>query len=93
MIFALLFFFSFVVGLLAYLFTNKWWLGGVLCTGLLLLVVTLGLSGASLRGVAVYFGIPIVFLGSLFGAYIVQLRQAPELDTQASQEEPKSETK
>lgn len=78
MIFALLFFFSFVVGLVAYLCTNKWWLGGVLCAALLLLVAILGLADAPLRAVALYFGIPIVFLGSLFGAYIVQLRRTPE---------------
>lgn len=80
MIFALLFFFSFVVGLVAYLISEKWWLGGVLCSVLLIVFSISILNTESLRGLAVYFGVPIVFLGSLFGAYIVQLRRGTELD-------------
>lgn len=86
MIFALLFFFSFVIGLAAYIASDRWWLGGAIGTVLLVIVAAAGLSGGHSYGMAIYFGIPIVFLGSLFGAYIVQLRRAPELDEHIEQE-------
>ncbi|GAA6137830.1 hypothetical protein NBRC116583_15770 [Arenicella sp. 4NH20-0111] len=38
-----------------------------------------------MRELTLYFGIPIVFLGSLFGAYIVQLRRAPDVDEDPSE--------
>ena len=76
MIFAILFFVSFVVGIAAYLASGRWWFGGIALSGLLLLLS----FGDSLGGVTIYFGVPIVFFGSLFGAYIVELRRAPELD-------------
>ena len=80
MIFALLFFASFVAGLIVFIISGRWWLGGLIMACLLVVVAFFGFPGPSLRGVALYFGIPIVFLGSLFGAYIVQLRRAPELE-------------
>lgn len=80
MIFAILFFASFVIGLIAFIATDRWWLGGVFCAVGLMLVTLSSFSEAALQGVALYFGIPIVFFGSLFGAYIVQLRRAPEID-------------
>ena len=67
MIFAILFFVSFVVGIASYLASGRWWLGGTALSALLLLLS----FGDSLGGVAIYFGIPIVFFGALFGAYIV----------------------
>jgi len=84
MIFAILFFIAFVVGVIAYLVSNRWWAGGVIMVLLLLVFSITGLEQAPLRGMAVYFGIPIIFLGSLFGAYIVQLRRAPELGDTAN---------
>lgn len=82
MIFALLFFFSFVVGLIVYMATDKWWLGGAVLVGLLVIVALTDLEQMYL----LYFGAPIAFLGSLFGAYIVQLRRAPELEPDLEQE-------
>ncbi len=80
MIFALLFFVSFVIGVVVYVTSDRWWLAGTLCSLILLLVSAVGLNGSPFQSMALYFGVPIVFLGSLFGAYIVQLRRAPELD-------------
>ena len=80
MIFAILFFLSFVIGLVCYLVSDRWWLGGVICTTIGGIGIVGGLLPASMQGLAIYFGIPIIFLGSLFGAYIVQLRRAPDID-------------
>ena len=80
MIFAVLFVVSFIFGLVCYVTSNRWWLGGAIATVLLLLISVTGLATGGPRGMAIYFGVPIIFLGSLFGAYIVQLRRAPELD-------------
>ena len=80
MIFAILFFLSFVIGLITFLGTDRWWIGGVACSLILIMISVFGLISPDLRGVALYFGIPIVFLGCLFGAYVVQLRRAPDLN-------------
>ena len=80
MIFAVLFFVSFVIGLACYVATNRWWFGGLACSLLLVMMLIFGAISPEMRGLALYFGIPIIFLGSLFGAYIVQLRRAPDLE-------------
>lgn len=88
MIFAILFFVSFVVGIAAHLASGRWWLGGMALSALLLLLS----FGDSLGGVTIYFGIPVVFFGALFGAYIVELRRAPELDD-TGEEKPEEQNK
>lgn len=90
MIFAILFFAAFVIGLLAFVLSNKWWLGGLLCASGLIAFALVNFSESSLQGVTLYFGIPIVFLGSLFGAYIVQLRRAPEESEDIDGENPET---
>lgn len=86
MIFAILFFASFVIGLLAYVVSERWWLGGALVTLVLLGLITFSsLAQSPHREMALFFGIPIAFFGSLFGAYIVQLRRGVELDELDSQ--------
>ena len=52
----------------------------MICTAIGIVGIFVGLLPPSLQGLAIYFGIPIIFLGSLFGAYIVQLRRAPDID-------------
>lgn len=78
MIFALLFFLSFVVGWLIYFFSSRW----LIAVGLPLALFILGSFGGGLAlsnlGMSLAFGIPIVFLGALFGAYIVQIRRFDE---------------
>ncbi len=85
MIFAILFFAAFVVGVACFSLSDRWWLGGVICSVVLGLFAWLGFTEASMRELTLYFGIPIVFLGSLFGAYIVQLRRAPDVDEDPSE--------
>ena len=80
MVFALLFFFSFVVGLIAYLIVDRWWAGALISVSITLAAVLSGAISPTLQGMALYFGLPIAFFGSLFGAYVVDLRRAPELD-------------
>jgi len=80
MIFAILFFLSFVIGLVCYLASDRWWLGGVICTAIGVIGIAGGLLPPSMKGLAIYFGLPIIFLGSLFSAYIVQLRRAPDIE-------------
>ena len=52
----------------------------MICSAVGIAGIFAGLLPPSMQGLAVYFGIPIIFLGSLFGAYIVQLRRAPDID-------------
>jgi len=93
MIFALLFFSSFVAGLICYLISGRWWLGGLISGLILVVIVLLGWVSPDLRGVALYFGIPIVFLGCLFGAYVVQLRRAPKLEESSGEADASSNEK
>lgn len=85
MIFAIIFVAAFVIGLISFVMTDKWWWGFVVATVVLIVLAVFdgqAIDGqaAALHGVTLYFGVPIVFLGNLFGAYIVQLRRAPDLD-------------
>ncbi len=84
MIFAILFCVSFIAGLVGYLLAERWWLGGVLMSLLILAYAFTQLEPSSQQGMAIYFGVPIAFFGSLFGAYIVQLRRAPQLDSEVA---------
>jgi len=78
MIFAVLFIMAFVIGLVTYLLTDKW-LVAVLFSMVLFALATFADGSASDRwGITLIFGLPIVFVASLFGAYIVQLRRGED---------------
>ena len=78
MIFAILFIIAFIVGLIVYLLTNKW-LAAVLFSSTLFIVNILSDTDAKDGwGFSLIFGLPIVFVASLLGAYVVELRRGEE---------------
>ncbi|MCH2189732.1 MAG: hypothetical protein MK188_02250 [Gammaproteobacteria bacterium] len=87
MIFALLFFFAFVIGVVTYVISDRWWAGALISAAIPVLAVLAGIISPALQSMALYFGLPIAFFGSLFGAYVVNLRRAPELDDGHGQSE------
>ncbi len=91
MIFAVIFFVAFAIGLVCFVVSDKWWWGFVVSTILFMVLALSGTQAPALQGVTLFFGIPIVFLGSLFGAYIVQLRRAPDVDAVEDSADVKSE--
>ena len=80
MIFAILFILAFLVGLVVYLLTDKW-LAGVLLSCVLFIVNTLSDTAArDSWGFTLVFGIPIVFVASLLGAYVIELRRGEDFE-------------
>ncbi len=78
MIFAILFVIAFLIGLAVYLFTNKW-LAAVLFSSVLFVVNTISDEAAKDSwGFTLIFGLPIVFVASLLGAYVVELRRGED---------------
>jgi len=76
MSFAILFIFSFIVGLLIYRI-NRQWIPAVVIPMVLFTLNTLAdLAARDAWGFTLIFGLPIVFFGSLLGAYILQTRTA-----------------
>jgi hypothetical protein len=82
MIFAILFILAFLIGLLTYWLTNKW-LVAVLLSMALFVVTTLADTEAQESwSFTLIFGLPIVFVASLLGAYVVELRRGEPLEEQ-----------
>lgn len=80
MIFAILFVLAFIIGLVTYVLTDKWLMAVIISIGLFV-ITTLSDTEASDRWLITFvFGLPIVFVASLFGAYVVQLRRGLDLD-------------
>ncbi|MFQ3244167.1 MAG: hypothetical protein ACI9SP_000794 [Arenicella sp.] len=82
MIFAILFIIAFLIGLVTYLLSNKW-LVAVLLSMALFVVTTLADTEAQESwGFTLIFGLPIVFVASLLGAYVVELRRGESLEAE-----------
>jgi len=78
MIFGLLFIMAFIVGLVVYLLTNKWLVAVGFSTALFVAnAVSDGVAQDSL-GITLVFGLPIIFVASLLGAYVVELRRGDD---------------
>ena len=80
MIFALLFILSFVVSLVAYLLTSRWWIGSLLCVALFTVNALMDAEAQDYWQFTLIFGIPIVFVASILGPYVVELRRAAGLE-------------
>ena len=96
MIFAVFFVLAFLLGVLAYLLSNRW-LVAVCVPMILYVLVFLFDDGFGLDSVtSLIFGLPIMFVGGLLGAYIVELRRGlneedlpvDEADLRHSSEQP-----
>ena len=84
MIFAILFVLAFLLGMVIYLVSNRWMYSVGICT-LIFVVTTLADTEARQQwGFTFIFGIPIVFMASLLGPYIVEWRRGYN----AAQDEP-----
>ena len=81
MIFAILFILAFLLGLVVYLITGKW-LAAVVLSMVIFLLTTLSDSAAQDSWLfTLIFGLPIVFVASLLGAYVVAIRRFEDDDS------------
>lgn len=90
MIFALLFILTFLLGLVLYLLTNRWLVAVLVCIALFVLNTLLDTDARADWGMTFIFGLPIVFVASLLGAYVVEWRRSA--DTELDQAETLDET-
>lgn len=78
MIFAILFILAFLIGLAVYLLTDKW-IAGVALSLILFVLTTISDSAAQDNWTfTLIFGLPIVFVASLLGAYVVAIRRGDD---------------
>jgi len=73
--FAILFILAFLIGLIAYMVSNQWMLSVGSALVLFFLNILSDTDAQSSWGFSLIFGVPIVFVGSLLGPYIVELRR------------------
>lgn len=87
--FAYLFIFSFIVGLIFYWQTQKWWLASVIISLVLILLALSGADNARQQLFMLAWGLPIVFIAGLLGAYVIQLRNYDDSESPESDENDK----
>ena len=75
MIFAILFILAFLIGLVVYLLTDKWIVGVGLSVALFVLTTLTDSAAQDGWMFTLIFGLPIVFVASLLGAYVVAIRR------------------
>lgn len=78
--FAILFILAFIIGLLVYLLSNQWMLAVGAPIGLFLISILTDGEAQSSWAFSLIFGVPIVFVGSLLGPYVVELRRGEVLN-------------
>ena len=77
--FAILFILAFLAGLAIYRFLSNWVPAVILPMALFTITTLLDFGAREAWMFTLLFGLPIVFMGSLLGAYVVQIRR-PELE-------------
>jgi hypothetical protein len=80
MIFAILFIIAFLIGLLIYLYNRNWVLGVSIPMVLFTISTLADEEARGAWGFTLTFGLPLVFVASLLGAYVVELRSADPAD-------------
>ncbi len=78
MIFAILFILAFLIGLITYLLSNKWLIAVLLSMALFIFSTLADADAKESWSFTLVFGLPIVFVGSLLGAYVVELRRGED---------------
>jgi len=78
MIFAILFILAFLIGLITYLLSNKWLIAVLLSMALFVFSTLADADAKESWSFTLIFGLPIVFVGSLLGAYVVELRRGED---------------
>ena len=76
--FAILFIVSFLVGLGIYRISRKWVRAVLLPMGVFAVTTLLDVNAQNAWTFSLVFGLPIVFVGSLLGAYVVEIRRPEE---------------
>ena len=72
MIFAILFVLAFLWGAFVYHVTERWWVGVSIALVLFVLDVLSDTAASSYWTISLIFGVPIVFMATLLGAYVVE---------------------
>ena len=85
MIFAILFIIAFLIGLVTYLLSNKWLVAVLLSMGLFVFTTLADTEAQESWGFTLIFGLPIVFVASLLGAYVVELRRGEAIEAELDQ--------
>jgi uncharacterized membrane protein YjjP (DUF1212 family) len=88
MIFGILFILAFLLGLVVYLFSNQWWYSVGIATALFVATTLADTQASQQWGITFIFGIPIVFVASLLGAYIVEWRRGYTTDSDEPPHDP-----
>lgn len=83
--FAILFILAFLIGLIVYMVSNQWMLSVGSALVLFFLNILSDTDAQSSWGFSLIFGVPIVFVGSLLGPYIVELRRGGIDDLEGSE--------
>ncbi len=85
MIFAILFILAFLIGLVTYLLSEKWVVAVLLSMGLFIVNTLADTQAKDSWTFTLIFGLPIVFVASLLGAYVVELRRGEPDDIEPEQ--------
>ncbi len=92
MIFAILFVLVFLVGAVTYHYTSQWWHGVALAAVLFSLNVVSDQAAREYWLISLIFGLPIVFVAALLGAYVVEQRRTTHEVGEGFDENPKAES-
>lgn len=76
MIYAILFVLTFLLGAVTYHFTNRWWLGVGIAIAIYVADVFSDKVAQEYWIISLIFGLPIVFVAALLGAYVVERQRA-----------------
>jgi len=82
MIFAILFILAFLIGLVSYLISNKWLVSVLISMTLFVLTTLADTAAQESWSFTLTFGLPIVFVASLLGAYVVELRRGESVQAE-----------
>lgn len=86
MLFAILFILAFLCGLIIYRFLWNWVPAVTVPMALFVLSTVLDQQAKEAWGFTLIFGLPIVFVGALLGAYVLQIRQPESLPDENEQD-------
>jgi hypothetical protein len=85
LIFAILFIIAFLFGFVSFALTREWIIAVSIPTVLFIISTLVGESAPGAKTFTLTFGVPLVFVAGLLGAYIYQIRNL-EVDDSAQSE-------
>ena len=93
MIFAILFIIAFLIGLLIYLYNRNWMIAVAIPLALFTISTLADDEASGAWAFTLVFGLPIIFVASLLGAYVVELRSEQPADAEPANEQESDELK